>query len=174
MRFLRFSTVAGERGAADAERDVRGFALQVLHRAKAIGTSSATTRRCSSSAIRCNSPTSSTPRSAIPRPTCARTTAMWDFWSLSPESLHQVTILMSDRGLPHSCATSTATARHTYSFINAEGERFWVKFHFKTMQGIKHWTNAEAAKKSSAEPRKPSARSLRAPSSAAISRNGRF
>jgi catalase len=72
-------------------------------------------------------------------------TAMWDFWSLSPESLHQVTILMSDRGLPTSVRHMNGYGSHTYSFINARQERFWVKFHFKTKQGHKHWTNAEAA-----------------------------
>jgi catalase len=72
-------------------------------------------------------------------------TAMWDFWSLSPESLHQVTILFSDRGLPQGFRFVDGFGSHTYSFINAKNERFWVKFHFKTMQGIKNWTNAEAA-----------------------------
>ena len=70
---------------------------------------------------------------------------MWDFWSLSPESLHQVTILMSDRGLPTSVRHINGYGSHTYSLLNAANERFWVKFHFKTMQGHKHWTNAEAA-----------------------------
>ncbi len=70
---------------------------------------------------------------------------MWDFWSLSPESLHQVTILFSDRGLPQTVRHMDGFGSHTYSFINAAGERFWVKFHFKTQQGHKHWTNAEAA-----------------------------
>jgi catalase len=74
-------------------------------------------------------------------------TAMWDFWSLSPESLHQVTILMSDRGLPQSYRNVDGFGSHTYSFINAKNERHWVKFHFKTMQAIKNWTNAEAAEK---------------------------
>ncbi|HRY25347.1 MAG TPA: catalase, partial [Geminicoccaceae bacterium] len=67
------------------------------------------------------------------------------FWSLSPESLHQVTILMSDRGLPTDVRHINGYGSHTYSFINAQNERFWVKFHFKTMQGHRHWTNAEAA-----------------------------
>ena len=70
---------------------------------------------------------------------------MWDFWSLSPESLHQVTILMSDRGLPVSVRHMNGYGSHTYSLINAAGERFWVKFHFKTQQGHKHWTNKEAS-----------------------------
>jgi len=71
--------------------------------------------------------------------------AMWDFWSLSPESLHQVTILFSDRGLPISYRFVHGFGSHTYSFINAQGERFWIKFHFRCQQGIKNWTNAEAA-----------------------------
>jgi catalase len=69
---------------------------------------------------------------------------MWDFWSLSPESLHQVTILMSDRGLPQSPRFMNGYGSHTYSFINAQNERVWVKFHFKTQQGHKFYTNREA------------------------------
>ena len=72
-------------------------------------------------------------------------TAMWDFWSLSPESLHQVTILMSDRGLPTGVRHLNGYGSHTYSLINARNERFWVKFHFKTLQGHRYWTNAEAS-----------------------------
>jgi len=73
-------------------------------------------------------------------------TMMWDFWSLSPESLHQVTILFSDRGLLKGYRFVNGYSRHTYSFINADNERFWIKLHFKTMQGIQTWTNAEAEK----------------------------
>ena len=73
-------------------------------------------------------------------------TAMWDFWSLSPESLHQVTILMSDRGLPTDVRHINGYGSHTYSLWNDAGERYWVKFHFKTLQGHKHWTNEEAEK----------------------------
>ncbi len=71
-------------------------------------------------------------------------TAMWDFGSLSPESLHQVTILFSDRGLPKSFRHVNGYGSHTYSFINARNERFWVKFHMKTQQGIQCQTNREA------------------------------
>jgi len=71
---------------------------------------------------------------------------MWDFWSLSPESLHQVTILFSDRGLPKSYRHMHGFGSHTYSMINAKGERHWVKFHFKTLQGIENITDAESAK----------------------------
>jgi catalase len=71
-------------------------------------------------------------------------TAMWDWWSLSPESLHQATILMSDRGLPQGPRFMNGYGSHTYSFINAQNQRFWVKFHFKTQQGHKFFTNREA------------------------------
>jgi catalase len=69
---------------------------------------------------------------------------MWDFWSLSPESLHQVTILFSDRGLPTDVRHINGYGSHTYSLISADGKRHWVKFHFKTMQGHRYWTNEEA------------------------------
>ncbi|MCA9258321.1 MAG: catalase, partial [Planctomycetales bacterium] len=80
-----------------------------------------------------------------PRTNLRSPTAMWDFWSASPESLHQVTILFSDRGLPVGVRNMNGYGSHTYSFINAAGERHWIKFHFKTMQGHRHWTNDEAA-----------------------------
>ncbi|WP_243369450.1 catalase [Microvirga solisilvae] len=142
--FLRFSTVAGERGAADAERDVRGFALKVY------------TEEGNWDIVGNNTPVFFI-RDPLKFPDFIRTQkrhpatnlrspkAMWDFWSLSPESLHQVTILFSDRGLPQGYRFMHGFGSHTYSFINEAGERFWVKFHFKSMQGIKTWTNAEGA-----------------------------
>jgi catalase len=144
--FLRVSTVAGERGAADAERDVRGFALRFY------------TEEGNWDIVGNNTPVFFI-RDGVkfpdfihtqkrhPRSNLRSATAMWDFWSLSPETLHQVTILMSDRGIPQSFRHMHGFGSHTYSFINAAGERFWVKFHFKSMQGIKNWTNAEAAAK---------------------------
>ena len=144
--FLRFSTVAGERGAADAERDVRGFALRFY------------TEEGNWDLVGNNTPVFFVrdplkfpdfihTQKRHPRTNMRSPTAMWDFWSLSPESLHQVTILMSDRGLPQSYRNVDGFGSHTYSFINARNERHWVKFHFKTMQGIKNWINAEAAQK---------------------------
>src|SRR6202043_1954988 len=141
--FIRFSTVAGERGAADAERDVRGFALRLY------------TEEGNWDLVGNNTPVFFVrdplkfpdfihTQKRHPRTNLRSPTAMWDFWSLSPESLHQVTILMSDRGLPQSYRNVDGFGSHTYSFINAASERFWVKFHFKTMQGHRHWTNAEA------------------------------
>ena len=138
----RFSTVAGEVGAADAERDVRGFSVKFY------------TEEGNWDLVGNNTPVFFV-RDPLKFPDFIRTqkrhprtnlrspTAMWDFWSLSPESLHQVTILMSDRGLPTDVRHINGYGSHTFSFINADNERFWVKFHFKTMQGHKHWTNAE-------------------------------
>jgi len=144
--FIRFSTVAGERGAADAERDVRGFALRFY------------TEEGNWDLVGNNTPVFFVrdplkfpdfihTQKRHPRTNLRSPTAMWDFWSLSPESLHQVTILMSDRGLPASYRHIDGFGSHTYSFINAANGRCWVKFHFKTMQGISNWTNAQAAEK---------------------------
>ncbi|CAI9402160.1 Catalase [Pleomorphomonas sp. T1.2MG-36] len=141
---LRFSTVAGELGAADAERDVRGFALKFY------------TEEGNWDIVGNNTPVFFVrdplkfpdfihTQKRHPRTNLRSPTAMWDFWSLSPESLHQVTILFSDRGLPTDVRHIDGFGSHTYSFINGAGERFWVKFHFKTMQGHRHYTNAEAA-----------------------------
>ncbi|WP_160119569.1 catalase [Rhodovarius lipocyclicus] len=141
---MRFSTVAGEQGAADAERDVRGFAMKFY------------TEEGNWDLVGNNTPVFFI-RDPLKFPDFIRTqkrhpqtnlrspTAMWDFWSLSPESLHQVTILMSDRGLPVAPMYMNGYGSHTYGMWNAVGERVWVKFHFKTMQGHRHYTNAEAA-----------------------------
>ncbi|EGY01267.1 catalase [Nitrospirillum viridazoti Y2] len=141
---IRFSTVAGELGAADAERDVRGFAVKFY------------TEEGNWDVVGNNTPVFFIrdplkfpdfihTQKRHPRTNLRSPTAMWDFWSLSPESLHQVTILMSDRGLPPSPRFMNGYGSHTYSFWNDQGERFWVKFHFKTQQGHKHLTNDEAA-----------------------------
>ncbi len=144
--FLRFSTVAGERGAADAERDVRGFALRFYTEE---GNWDIVGNNTPAFFVRdpLKFPDFIHTQKRHPRTNLRSNTAMWDFWSLSPESLHQVTILMSDRGLPQSYRHINGFGSHTYSFINAKNERHWVKFHFKTLQGIKNWTNAEAAQK---------------------------
>ena len=141
--FLRFSIVAGERGSADAERDVRGFAIKFY------------TDEGNWDLVGNNTPVffirdpQKFPdfihtQKRHPRTNLRSNTAAWDFWSLSPESLHQVTILMSDRGLPKGYRHIHGFGSHTYSLINANNERFWVKFHFKTEQGIENYTNAEA------------------------------
>lgn len=141
----RFSTVAGELGAADAERDVRGFALKFY------------TDEGNWDMVGNNTPVffirdpSKFPdfihtQKRHPKTNLRSMTAAWDFWSLSPESLHQVTILMSDRGIPRTPMHMNGYSSHTYSFINSDNERFWVKFHFKTQQGHQHFTNEEAEK----------------------------
>jgi catalase len=141
--FLRFSTVAGERGAADAERDVRGFAMKYY------------TEDGNWDLVGNNTPVFFVrdpykfpdfirTQKRDPKTNLRNNAAMWDFWSLSPESLHQVTILFSDRGLPRSFRNMNGYGSHTYSFINNKNERFWVKFHFKTAQGIQCLTNEES------------------------------
>jgi catalase len=141
---FRFSNVAGEAGAADAERDVRGFAMKYY------------TEEGNWDLVGNNTPVFFVrdpmkfpdfihTQKRHPKTNLRSNTAMWDFWSLSPESLHQVTILMSDRGIPASPRFMNGYGSHAYSFWNQAGERFWVKFHFKTVQGQKFLTNDEAA-----------------------------
>ncbi len=142
--FLRFSTVAGERGAADTERDVRGFAVKFY------------TDEGNWDLVGNNTPVfflrdpTKFPdfihtQKRDPKDNMRSNTAMWDFWGLSPETLHQVMILMSDRGIPANLRQMHGFGSHTYSFINVDGVRHWVKFHFKSLQGIETYTNAEAA-----------------------------
>jgi len=133
--FGRFSTVAGGKGSADTVRDVRGFALKFY------------TEEGNWDMVGNNTPVFFI-RDAIkfpdfihtqkkdPQTNAGRDFAQWDFWSQVPEALHQVTILFSDRGIPRGIPYMNGYGSHTYSFINAANERFWVKFHFKTQQGI--------------------------------------
>ena len=142
--FVRFSSVAGERGAADAERDIRGFAMKFY------------TEEGNWDLVGNNTPVFFL-RDPLkfpdlnhavkrdPRTNMRSADNNWDFWTNLPEALHQVTIVMSDRGIPASFRHMHGFGSHTYSFINAENERFWVKFHFRTQQGIKNLTDAEAA-----------------------------
>ncbi|NOZ70491.1 MAG: catalase [Chloroflexi bacterium] len=141
--FVRFSTVAGERGAADAERDIRGFAIKFY------------TEEGNWDLVGNNTPVFFL-RDPLkfpdlnhavkrdPRTNMRSARNNWDFWTSLPEALHQVTITMSDRGIPLSYRHMNGYGSHTYSMINAEGERFWVKFHLKTRQGIKNLSDEEA------------------------------
>ncbi|SBV31748.1 Catalase [uncultured Sphingopyxis sp.] len=142
--FMRFSTVAGERGAADAERDIRGFAVKFY------------TEEGNWDMVGNNTPVFffrdplrfPDLNHAIkrdPRTGLRSADSNWDFWTLLPEALHQVTIVMSDRGIPRSLRHMHGFGSHTYSMINAEGERVWVKFHFRTQQGIENLSDADAA-----------------------------
>jgi len=141
--FVRFSTGAGERGAADAERDIRGFATKFY------------TEEGNWDLVGNNTPVFFL-RDPLkfpdlnhavkrdPKTNLRSAKNNWDFWTNLPEAFHQVTITMSDRGIPYSYRHMNGYGSHTYSMINAKGERFWVKFHFKTQQGIKCLTDAEA------------------------------
>ncbi len=142
--FVRFSTVAGERGAADAERDIRGFAMKFY------------TEEGNWDLVGNNTPVFflrdplkfpdlNKAVKRDPRTNLRSATNNWDFWTLLPESFHQVTIVMSDRGIPASYRHMHGFGSHTYSFWNEQGERYWVKFHLRTQQGIKNLTDAEAA-----------------------------
>ncbi len=141
--FVRFSTVAGERGAADAERDIRGVAIKFY------------TEEGNWDLVGNNTPVFFLKdplkfpdlNHAVkrdPRTNMRSAKNNWDFWTLLPEALHQVTITMSDRGIPLSYRHMNAYGSHTYSLISADNKRYWVKFHFKTQQGIKCQTDAEA------------------------------
>ena len=141
--FVRFSTVAGERGAADAERDIRGFAMKYY------------TEQGNWDLVGNNTPVfflkdplkfpdlNHTVK-RDPRTNLRSAKNNWDFWSLLPEALHQVTITMSERGIPLSYRHMNGYGSHTYSLLNANNERYWVKFHFKTQQGIKCLSDQEA------------------------------
>ncbi|MCW9014399.1 MAG: catalase [Gammaproteobacteria bacterium] len=141
--FVRFSTVAGERGAADAERDIRGFAVKFY------------TEEGNWDMVGNNTPVFFL-RDPLkfpdlnhavkrdPRTNMRSAQNNWDFWTLLPEALHQITILMSDRSNPRTYRHMHGFGSHTFSFINAENERFWVKFHFKSQQGIENLSDEDA------------------------------
>jgi catalase len=141
--FGRFSTVAGEKGSADTVRDVRGFALKFY------------TEEGNWDLVGNNTPVFFVrdamkfpdfihTQKRVPQTNLRSEIMWWDFWSLVPESLHQVTILFSDRGIPKGIPYMNGYGSHTYSFINANNERFWVKFHFKTQQGIQNMMQEDA------------------------------
>jgi catalase len=142
--FARFSTVAGERGAADAERDIRGFAVKFY------------TEQGNWDVVGNNTPVFFM-RDPLkfpdlnhavkrdPRTNLRSAENNWDYWTLLPEALHQVTIVMSERGIPASYRHMHGFGSHTFSLINAAGERHWVKFHFITRQGIVNLSDEEAA-----------------------------
>ena len=142
--FVRFSTVAGERGAADAERDIRGFAMKFYTEE---GNWDLAGNNTPVFFLRdpLKFPDLNHAVKRDPRTNLRSARNNWDFWTLLPEALHQVTVVMSDRGIPASYRHMHGFGSHTFSFINAQNERFWVKIHFKTQQGIKNWTDEGAA-----------------------------
>lgn len=149
--FLRFSTVGGERGSADTERDPRGFAVKFY------------TEEGNWDIVGNNTPVFFIrdplkfpdfihTQKRHPQTNLKNAQMMWDFWSHSPEALHQVTILFSDRGIPDGYRHMHGFGSHTYSLVNAQGQRTWVKWHFKTQQGIKNLAPAEAARLAGTDP----------------------
>jgi catalase len=142
--FARFSTVAGELGSADTARDPRGFALKFYTEE---GNYDLVGNNTPVFFVRDASKFQDFIHSQKRRPdTGLRSNDMqWDFWTLSPESAHQVTILMSDRGTPRSYRNMNGYSSHAYSWMNAAGERYWIKYHFKTVQGIQNLTLDQAA-----------------------------
>lgn len=149
--FLRFSTEVGELGSADTARDLRGFAIKFF------------TDEGSYDLVGNNSPVFFIRDPAkfgdyvysqkrLPDTGMRSNEAQWDFWTLAPESAHQVAILMSDRGTPRTLRHMNGYGSHTFAWVNAGGERFWVKYHFKTAQGIENCTAAEAARVAAEDP----------------------
>jgi len=149
--FVRFSTVAGEQGFPDTVRDPRGFALKFY------------TDEGNYDLVGNNTPVFFVrdptkfqdfihSQKRLPDTGMRSNDMQWDFWTLSPESAHQVTILMSDRGTPRTLRNMNGYSSHTYSWINADGERFWVKYHFKTVQGAETFTDADAAAMTAEDP----------------------
>ena len=141
--FLRFSTVAGERGAADAERDIRGFAMKFYTDG---GNWDLVGNNTPVFFLRdpLKFPDLNHVVKRDPRTNMHSAMSNWDFWTLLPEALHQITVVMSDRGIPASYRHMHGFRSHTYSFINKDNVRTWVKFHLRTLQGIKNLTDAEA------------------------------
>ena len=141
--FVRFSTVAGERGAADAERDIRGFAMKFY---TDTGNWDLVGNNTPVFFLRdpLKFPDLNHAIKRDPRTGMRSADNNWDFWTLLPEALHQVTITMSPRGIPLSYRHMHGFGSHTYSFINAENKRTWVKFHLRTLQGIRNLTDQEA------------------------------
>ena len=140
---VRFSFVAGEEGYPDTDRDVRGFALKFY------------TEEGNYDMVGNNTPVFFVrdpmkfpdfihSQERLPDTGLRSNNMQWDFWTLSPESAHQVTILMSDRGTPRTWRNMNGYSSDTYMWENAAGKKFWVKYHFKTEQGIQNFTDAEA------------------------------
>ncbi len=149
--FARFSTVAGEQGFADTVRDPRGFALKFY------------TEQGNYDLVGNNTPVFFVrdaskfqdfihSQKRLPDTGMRSNDMQWDFWTLSPESAHQVLILMSDRGIPRTYRHMHGFGSHTFSWMNAGGEKFFIKYHFKTVQGIENFTQAEADQMSAEDP----------------------
>ena len=146
----RFSTVAGEMGSPDTWRDVRGFSLRFY---TSDGNYDMVGNNTPVFFIRdaMKFPHFIRSQKRLPDSGLRDSHMQWDFWTLNPESAHQVTYLMGDRGLPRTWRNMNGYSSHTYMWVNAAGEKFWVKYHFKTNQGTATFTNAEAAQMAGAD-----------------------
>src|SRR5713226_3396219 len=141
--FIRFSTVAGELGSPDTARDPRGFAMKFYTEE---GNYALVGNNTPIFFVRDPQKFQDFIHSQKRHPVTNRrdNNMQWDFWTLSPESAHQVAFLFTDRGTPKSWRTMNGYGSHTFLWVNAGGERFWIKYHFKTDQGIENLTGAEA------------------------------
>lgn len=149
--FLRFSTVAGEKGSADTERDPRGFAIK-FYTEEGIWDIVGNNTPVFFERDPLKFPDFIHSQKRDPQTGYKNPKRMWDYWSKSPEGLHQITTLFSDRGLPDGYRHMHGFGSHTYSLLNNKGERYWVKFHFKTQQGIKNLTVQRAAELAGTDP----------------------
>lgn len=149
--FIRFSTVGGEKGSADTERDPRGFAMKFYTED---GNYDLVGNNTPVFFIRdpLKFPDFIHTQKRNPATNCKDPNMVWDFFSLSPESMHQLTILFSDRGTPKSYRNMHGFGSHTFSWINAEGQRVWVKYHIKSDQGIQNFTREEAVQMAGQDP----------------------
>src|SRR3984893_8044745 len=149
--FLRFSTVAGELGSADTVRDPRGFAIKLY------------TQEGNYDLVGNNTPIFFVrdpskfqdfihSQKRLPDTNLRSNDMQWDFWTLSPESAHQVSFLMSDRGTPRTWRHMNGYGSHTFLWENEAGAKFWVKYHFKTVPGVASFTDAEAKQMVAEEP----------------------
>lgn len=141
--FTRFSIMSGEKGSADTERDPRGFALKFYTEDgnwDLVGNNTPVFYIKDPKKL----PAFIHSQKKLPKSNLKSATMMWDFWSFNPESLHQILMIMSDRGTPNGYRHMNGFGSHTYSMINEANERVWVKFHFKTKQGIKNFNHEDA------------------------------
>lgn len=149
--FLRFSTVGGEMGSADTERDPRGFAVK-FYTEEGIWDLVGNNTPVFFLRDPVKFPDFVHTQKRDPRTNLKSPTMMWDFWSQHPESLHQVTILFSDRGIPDGYRYMDGFGSHTYSLINNKNERMFVKWHFKTKQGIRNLDAIKATELAGSDP----------------------
>ena len=149
--FIRYSTVGGEKGSADAERDPRGFAVKFYTEG---GNFDLVGNNTPVFFIRdpIKFPDFIHTQKRHPATNTKEANMFWDFLSLTPESIHQVTILFSDRGTPKTFRYMNGYGSHTYKWYNNKGDYYWVKYHFKTDQGIQNLTRDEAEKLKGTDP----------------------